>query len=469
MGVYTVEESAVTYSGLELEDGRISGVVNKSLTPDVAAELGSALGTILGEGSVVVTARDNYPPSRMLKRAFSAGLMSTGITVMDFHAATTPELVFAIKRLGAKAGVQFTMSPLARDSVTVKLFDAYGIELSRERVREVEERARTGRFILSLPSSIGWVTYAEYIHDIYTAAVVNYVDVNVIAAARLRIVCDANFGPSSEVLPNLLSDVGVEGIFLNAHRPPVRGTISHMPSPAARLSLREMVKASNAALGAAFCADATRVFLVDDSGQPLLSEEILGVLLLGMPAGTRLIVSEAMMSVVDKVASSVGAKLARFRGSMHDLTRAARRAGSHVVATCGGEFAFMDFSAAPDGILTLMKVVELMARQGETLSGLREKLPELNLVRETVRSDGVDYLSLLNELKRQKKADAIVTISGLRVRVGSCWINVEAWPHGFELVTEAAPGADEAVAELAESIKMMIKEERELRARASEE
>lgn len=443
---------------LKLEDGRISGIANQSLTPDVAAELGSALGTLLGEGSVVVTARDNYPPSRMLKRAFSAGLMSTGVTVMDFHAATTPELVFAIKRLGAKAGIQFTVSPLERNGVSVKVFDAQGIAYSRERMEEVAERAEAGRVVRSLPTSIGWVTYAEYVHDIYTAAAVNYVDAHTIAAHRFRVVCDANFGPSSEVLPELLSEVGVEGVLLNSHRPPLRGLISHMPSPRALATLREMVRASGAVMGAALCADATRVLIVDENGQPLLSEELLGVLLLGVPAGTRVVASEAMMNVVDEVAKKVGVRLTRVRGSMYDLARVARRTGSHIAATCGNEIAFMDFSAAPDGMLTLLKTIELLAKQGETLSSLRGELPELQLVRSSVRLDGADYLRVLSELKLQKGADALVTLTGLRVKSAGLWVNVEAWPYGIELAAEAVDGADEAVRELAESVRGIVKE-----------
>lgn len=443
---------------LELEDGRISGIANQSLTPDVAAKLGSALGTLLGEGSIVVTARDNYPPSRMLKRAFSAGLMSTGVTVMDFHAATTPELVFAIKRLGAKAGIQFTVSPLERNGVSIKVFDAQGIAYSKERMEDVVERAEAGRVVRSLPTSIGWVTYAEYVHDIYAAAAVNYVDAHSIAAQRFRVVCDANFGPSSEVLPEMLSEVGVEGVLLNSHRPPLRGLISHMPSPRALLTLREMVKASGAAMGAAFCADATRVLIVDDKGQPLLNEELLGVLLLGVPAGTRVVASEAMMNVIDEVAKKVGVRLTRVRGSMYDLARVARRTGSHIAVTCGNEVAFMDFSAAPDGMLTLLKTIELLAKRGEELSSLRSELPELQLVRSTVRLDGADYLRVLNELKLRKGADALITLTGLRVRSGGVWVHMEVQPNSIELAAEATDGADDAVKELAESIRSIVRD-----------
>ena len=50
---------------LPVKKGRICGTANIQLTPENMAELGAALGTLLGEGSLVVTARDYYPPSRM--------------------------------------------------------------------------------------------------------------------------------------------------------------------------------------------------------------------------------------------------------------------------------------------------------------------------------------------------------------------------------------------------------------------
>ncbi|MFW9916983.1 MAG: phosphoglucomutase, partial [Candidatus Thorarchaeota archaeon] len=84
---------------------RIVGIANQGLTPEKASTLGAALGTHLGPDSVVVTCRDFRSDSRMVKRAFASGLMSTGIDVLDLHATSLPILQFALKRFGASAGV----------------------------------------------------------------------------------------------------------------------------------------------------------------------------------------------------------------------------------------------------------------------------------------------------------------------------------------------------------------------------
>ncbi|MEM0042402.1 MAG: hypothetical protein QXP94_01255 [Thermofilaceae archaeon] len=442
---------------LEWDEGQILGIANQTLTPDIAASLGGALGTMLGEGALVVTARDNYPPSRMLKRAFSAGLMSTGISVMDFHSATTPELIFAIKRLGAKAGVQFTVAPLERDGIAIKIFDSQGLVFSIERMEELFDRAGSGKIVRSLPAAIGWVTYAEYVHDIYAAAIAGYLDSHTIASKRYRMVCDVNFGPASEVLPNLFSELGIEGVMLNAHRPPFRGSVTHMPDPHSIEMLKGIVRASDAALGVSFCADATRALVVDDEGKPLSGEEVASLIALGMPAGTRIIVSESMGSMIDEVCKKIGARVVRVRGLKHDLIRAARRSGSHLVATSGNEIIFTDFSLSPDGMLATLKLLEYIAKTDQSLSSARDSLPKVQMISRTVKLGGVNYLSALKAIYRSFRT-AMLTITGLRVRVDSIWVNVEASRDRIELSCESVEGADEIIDRFAEKVSGLIRE-----------
>lgn len=440
-----------------LEEGEVSGIVNKALTSSVAAQLGGALGTMLGEGAVAITARDNYPPSRMLKRAFSAGLMATGVTVVDLHAATLPELVFAIRRLGAKAGVYFSVALLSRGGVTIRVLDSHGIEFLRERVEELVERGKANRLIYSLPEATGWVTYAEYVQDIYTAAVVNYVDAHAIASKHFTVVCDVNFGPPSDVLSQLLSDVGAEGILLNSHKPPFRGRVTHMPSPSSVSAISNIVRASGAALGAALCTDATRVLLFDDEGRPLTCEEVLGVILAGLPQGVKVVASESLSSAIEEMAKRFGARLTRVRGYRSSLIRVARRTGSHLVVSGSHEVVFTSFSLSPDGMLTLLKVMETLAKTDEQASSLRDKIPRAQLVTKTVKLDSADYLRILSALK--DRWQGFVTINGLVVEVDGVWVNVDAGVDHLRFSTEAVGDTEEVLDKVVEEVNHLIERE----------
>ncbi|MEP0841651.1 MAG: phosphoglucosamine mutase, partial [Phycisphaerae bacterium] len=59
----------------------VRGVVGESMTPVLAAELGSAFGTYLGGGQVVI-GRDTRPSGPMVQSALAAGLMSAGCEVV---------------------------------------------------------------------------------------------------------------------------------------------------------------------------------------------------------------------------------------------------------------------------------------------------------------------------------------------------------------------------------------------------
>ena len=89
--------------------GRIRVKANINMIPETLCLFGAATGTYIGgKGNVIVTGRDYRRDSRMLKRAFSGGLLSVGIDVMDLHAAPAPVVQFAVRRFGAQAGILFS-------------------------------------------------------------------------------------------------------------------------------------------------------------------------------------------------------------------------------------------------------------------------------------------------------------------------------------------------------------------------
>src|SRR5215208_1924229 len=87
----------------------IRGIVGQSLTPDAACRFGSALGTYLKGGRVVLS-RDSRPSGRMLRSAVTAGLTAAGCSVEEIGIAPTPTVGIAVRQLGAAGGVQITAS-----------------------------------------------------------------------------------------------------------------------------------------------------------------------------------------------------------------------------------------------------------------------------------------------------------------------------------------------------------------------
>jgi len=116
----------------------IIGANNVEVTPEFAAKIGCAYGTILGKGSEVFTGRDVDKSSRMLKRAMIAGFISAGVNVQDLRATPVPILRFAIRTQGSSGGVHVKRSPFDPHLTNIKFFDKEGFDLSVSMEQNIE-------------------------------------------------------------------------------------------------------------------------------------------------------------------------------------------------------------------------------------------------------------------------------------------------------------------------------------------
>ncbi|UCE13339.1 MAG: hypothetical protein JSV04_14285, partial [Candidatus Heimdallarchaeota archaeon] len=253
------------------KSGRISGFSNIELTPELAALLGSAMGTYLGPNAVVMIGRDYRRDTRMLKRSFSGGLLATGIELIDLHGIPTSILQFSVRRFGADAGVMMTRSHNLAGMVSIKLFDSSGIEFENKQVQKIVKIAKSGELRRVSPPEVGWISVADAM-KIYDRALAGFFAKNVdsMKKANLKVVVDCACGPVSRIIPDLLNEFGCEVITVNAHRP--RNPL-FLPNPDSLVRLRETVRALNADLGIALDAEARHAIIIDSQGRIRTAEE----------------------------------------------------------------------------------------------------------------------------------------------------------------------------------------------------
>jgi len=104
-------------------EGRILGKSNVDLTPEAVCVLGAVHGTYMENNGIIVIGRDYRRDSRMLKRAFTSGAMSTGIDILDLHVAPLPLVQFCIRRFGASGGVYITSGHLRYEDLSIRIFN----------------------------------------------------------------------------------------------------------------------------------------------------------------------------------------------------------------------------------------------------------------------------------------------------------------------------------------------------------
>ena len=256
---------------------RIVAEPNENLTPEIAASLGAAWGTMLKSGTVTL-ARDFRADSRMLKRAFVAGLMSAGLNIMDLTAAPIPVLQFAIRRFGTVGGAMFTSHHAHHSNkIEVKLYNRSGIEYDLQKIRVLLEICENDQIQRSKSNQIGNLIQTMEINELYVRAITQFIDKNLLKDSNLNIVADCSNGPIGSIVPSLLTRVGVEVIALNAYE---SSLLKPLPSLDSLKKLSKVIKSTDANFGVCYDIDGSRAIYFDERGNYISSDLLLTLFVL---------------------------------------------------------------------------------------------------------------------------------------------------------------------------------------------
>ena len=253
---------------------RLAGTASE-LTPEVASTLGAILGTYLGgEEAVVVSARDFRKDTRMISRAFNAGLLSVGTAVFELHASSLPVLQFALRRFSAHCGVHFASAHRSSEKIKVRIFDQTGIEIpfpeifNKEKIKPIK-RAK--------PEKIADILSVKQANDLYRAAISSALGVDILREQKYSVVVDCALGPVAEVFPNILAELGFNVLTLNAYQP--EGIPESLPSPTSLSILSRTIVAAKADAGIAFDPSGSRVIFFDENGKMIEPHVVTTILL----------------------------------------------------------------------------------------------------------------------------------------------------------------------------------------------
>src|SRR5215510_15922117 len=94
---------------LKISISGVRGVIGDSLSPTMLARFAQAFGTYIGSGSVVI-GRDPRTSGEMVKQAVVAGLVSSGLRVIDIGMCPVPTVQLFVRESRAHGGIAITAS-----------------------------------------------------------------------------------------------------------------------------------------------------------------------------------------------------------------------------------------------------------------------------------------------------------------------------------------------------------------------
>ncbi|WP_297438681.1 phosphoglucosamine mutase [Thermococcus sp.] len=399
----------------------IREVVSEKLTPEIALNVGRALGTYLETGTVVV-GMDTRTSSELLKNAVVSGLLSAGIGVIDIGLAPTPLTGFAIKLYGADAGVMVTASHNPPQYNGIKVWQANGMAYTPEMENELEEILESGNFRRAPWNEIGRLKKAdprgEYIKQ--ALRIVQLDD-------SYNVVIDAGNGAGSILSPYLQRELGNIVISLNSH--PTGFFVRELEPNARSLSaLAKTVRAMKADVGIAHDGDADRIGVVDDTGNFVEYEVMLsliaGYMLRKFGRGKIVTTVDAGFALDDYVRSLGGGVIRTRVGDVAVADELAKHGG-----VFGGEpsgtWIMPQWNLTPDGIFAGALVLEMIDELGP-LSELAKEVPRYVTLRAKIPCPNEKKAKAMEIIAREALQsfdyERLIDIDGVRIENDDWWI-----------------------------------------------
>jgi phosphomannomutase len=406
----------------------IRGVYPDNLNEDVARDIGRAFVEHLDlSGSRVVVARDMRLSGEALEKAFIEGVTKAGADVLDLGLVSTDALYFAVGHLGEPGGAMITASHNPKEYNGFKLCRENAIALSGEHgIGQIRDLIVSGK--LPEPAEYPGSVEENDIAEDYAEHCLTFI--NTEGLRSLKIVVDAGNGMAGKMLPPIFEKLPFEYVPMYFE---LDGSFPNHPpnpiDPETMKELQENVVAEDADFGAAFDGDADRVFVVDEKGETI-SGDILAALVaknvLEKEPGATILYSAVCSKAFPELVEREGGRAVRTKAG-HSIIKPQMREND---AAFGGEhsghFYFRDNYFADSGIIAMLTVAELVARQEGPLSELLAPIDPYVRSGE-INSEVEDQAATLKKVEEhyaQRDDPEIDHLDGLTVDFGDWWFNL---------------------------------------------
>lgn len=367
----------------------VRGIANLELTPEMAFDLGRAGSYVLSKQDSsarprIMVGKDTRVSGDMLEAALVAGICSTGSDVLTLGVIPTPAVAYLTQQYQASCGIVISASHNPVQDNGIKFFGPNGYKLPDEIENEIEKLVLEGNQDLPRPQGeeVGRVYDVEEALNRYleflTACYSEKSDLS-----NIRIVIDCANGAAYQAAPRMWQSLGARVITINSQ--PNGVNINERCGSTYTENLKKEVIRQNAHLGIAYDGDADRCIAVDEWGAELDGDHIMVICALDMMRRGKLKPARVAATVMSNIGLDIALKREGIQvescavGDRYVLEKM-KETGSLLGGEQSGHIIFLKHATTGDGLLTSLKLVEVMQRTGLSLSELAremEKQPQI--------------------------------------------------------------------------------------------
>ena len=438
------------------------GRAGQGLTADHAYRIGRFLGWYYGRGrrAQIVVGKDTRRSSYMLEYAVSAGLAASGADVYLLHVTTTPSVSYAVRADGFDCGVMISASHNSYGDNGIKLLNREGEKMDEGTIALVEAYLdgcleMDGQRWKELPTAEGEAVGSVIDHSAGRNRYTGYlISLALHSFKGKKVALDCANGSAWAIAPSVFRALGAEVYPINDR--PDGLNINRDAGSTHIEGLRRFVKENRMDVGFAYDGDADRCLAVDENGELVDGDQIMYIYAGYMAERGKLLTNTVVTTVMSnfglyKALDAKGIGYAKTAVGDKYVYEYMVEHGCRIGGEQSGHIIFSKYARTGDGILTSLKLMEVMMAKKLPLSRLKEGMTIYPQVLINVRVKD----------KRAAQADPAVqaAVKAVEERLGDTG-RILVRESGTEpLVRVMVEAETEAVCqELAESVAAVLRE-----------
>ena len=380
------------------------GEANVKLTVEHAFKVGRYLGWYYGRDhkAKIVIGKDTRRSSYMFEYALAAGITASGADAYLLHVTTTPSVSYVVRTEGFDCGIMISASHNPFYDNGIKVINGQGHKLEAEVEEKIEAyidgkteerplatRENIGR---TIDFAAGRNRYIGYLISLPTRSFKN-----------IRVGLDCSNGSSSAIAKSVFDALGAKTYVIN-NQPDGTNINTNCGSTHIEV-LQKFVKEQGLDVGFAYDGDADRCIAVDENGEVVDGDRILYV------CGKYMMEQGALKdnTIVTTVMSNLGLyKACDQVGMRYEKTAVGDKYvyenmvknGYQLGGEQSGHIIFSKHATTGDGILTSLKIMEVMLEKKASLGTLAGEVKIYPQLLENLRVQDMD--ETLNHPEVQK-------------------------------------------------------------------
>ena len=366
------------------------GEANIGLTADHAFRVGRFLGWYYGElkrraGSGeharIVIGKDTRRSSYMFEYALAAGLTSSGADAYLLHVTTTPSVAYITKIDEFDCGIMISASHNPYYDNGIKLINSNGEKMSEDVISLVED------YLDGKPTAFGGSEPAYAVRE-NIGRTVDYVSgrnryigylisLGIYSFKGLKVGLDCANGSSWNIAKSVFDALGAKTYVVGAE--PDGININKDCGSTHLENLQKFVVENGLDVGFAYDGDADRCLCVDEKGGAVTGDHILYIYGKYMKSRGKLLTNTVVTTVMSnfglyKAFDELGIGYAKTAVGDKYVYEYMQKNGCRLGGEQSGHIIFSKYASTGDGILTSLKMMEVMIASKKKMSELCEGL-----------------------------------------------------------------------------------------------